>query len=302
MTLSSEKTALNRNGYRRTASAWLRLALAGGMLLASAAAAIAADPPAHHYTVTVDYSMSHLWVEARFSHPVDSVIARARDAARYLVDVRGCNDASSIRMRNRRMLLPDDGIGCLNYTVDLARAARDNRQNRTLGAGNVIVSPSIWLWRPELTGGNELHVQFRLPEGSLVSVPWQPIDAASDLYRLRSSPESSNAPVAFGNFSYRELVVPGATLRVSILNGNDASDEASILNWLQATATDVSLAYGRFPNPSPQVLVVPVGNSRDRDDGAVPFGQVIRDGGETVLLYINQNEPLSAFLADWTAT
>ncbi|MCI0517241.1 MAG: hypothetical protein L0Y45_05340, partial [Woeseiaceae bacterium] len=147
MTLSSEKIPLNRNRYRRTAFARLRLAFAGGMLLAGAAAANAADPPAHSYTVTVDYAMSHLWVEARFSEPVESVIARARDAARYLVDVRGCEDTSSIRMRNRRMLLPDDGISCLNYTVDLARAAKDNRQNRTLGAGNVIVSPSIWLWR-----------------------------------------------------------------------------------------------------------------------------------------------------------
>ena len=252
--------------------------------------------------MTIDYTMSHLWVEARFSHPVDSVIARARDAARFLVDVRGCDDTSSIRMRNRRMLLPDDGISCLNYAVDLARAAKENRQNRTLAADNVIVSSSIWLWRPELTGASELQLRFRLPEGSRVSVPWEPIDASRNLYRLRNSPESSDAPIAFGNFSYQELVVPGSTLRVSLLKGNDATDETSILDWLQATATDVSLAYGRFPNPMPQVLVVPVGNSRDRSDGAVPFGQVIRDGGETVLLYVNQNEPLSAFLSDWTAT
>lgn len=282
---------------------WLRLGFAGGLLSAVAATAVAADPPVHSYTVSVDYSISHLWVEARFGHAVDSVAARARDAARYLLDVRGCDDTGSIRMRNRRMLLPDDGIRCLNYTVDLARAAKDNRQNRTLSAGNVIVSPSVWLWRPELTGGGgELQVEFRLPEGSRVSVPWQPIDVSRNLYRLGRSPESSNAPVAFGNFSYQELVVPGATLRVSLMNADMASDETSILHWLQATATDVSLAYGRFPSPLPQVLVVPVGNSRDKDDGAVPFGQVIRNGGETVLLYINQNEPLSAFLSDWTAT
>lgn len=298
----SEKPALNSISRQRSAPALRCRALAGSLVIAFATVATAADPPVHNYTVTIDYTMSHLWVEARFSHPVDSVTARARDAASFLVDVRGCDDTSSIRMRNRRMLLPDDGISCLNYAVDLARAAKENRQNKTLSADNVIVSSSIWLWRPELTGASELHLRFRLPEGSRVSVPWQPIDVGRDLYRLRNSPESSDAPIAFGNFSYQELVVPGATLRVSLLKGNDATDETSILDWLQATATDVSLAYGRFPNPLPQVLVVPVGNSRDRSDGAVPFGQVIRDGGETVLLYVNQTEPLSAFLSDWTAT
>jgi hypothetical protein len=298
----SEKPILDCISHQRSALSRLSRLLVGSLALTIGSAAIAADAPAHNYTVTVDYSMSQLWVEARFSHPVDSVTARARDAAKYLVDVRGCDDTSNIKLRNQRMLLPDDGISCLNYTVDLARAAKDNRQNKTLTADNVIVSSSIWLWRPELTNGNELHVRFRLPEGSRVSVPWQPIDTARNLYRLRNSPESSHAPVAFGNFSYRELVVPGATLRVSIMSADDASNEVSILDWLQATATDVSLAYGRFPNPLPQVLVVPVGNSRDRSDGAVPFGQVIRDGGETVQLYINQNEPLSAFLSDWTAT
>lgn len=298
----SEKPILCCIMQERSALARRYLALAGSLLLGISASGAAAGGPVHNYTVTIDYALSHLWVEARFSHPVDSVTARGHDAGKFLVDVRGCGDTSSIRLRNRRMLLPDDGISCLNYAVDLARAAKDNRQNRTLSADNLIVSSSIWLWRPELTGGSELRIQFQLPEGSRVSVPWQPVDAAENRYKLRNSPESSDAPVAFGNFSYHELAVPGSTLRVALLNGNEPTDEASILDWLRATATDVSLAYGRFPNPLPQVLIVPVGDSRGRDDSAVPFGQVIRDGGETVLLYVNQNEPLAAFLSDWTAT
>lgn len=272
------------------------------VLMMQSVQGVASDYPAHQYTVTVNYSMSHLWVEARFSYPVDSVTARSGDAAKFLIDVRGCDDTSNIRLRNRRMMLPEDGITCLNYTVDLERAAKDNRQNRSLRADNIIVSPSNWLWRPELTGSTELQIQFRLPEGSQVSVPWQPVDAAQHLYRLRASPESADSLAAFGTFAYDELDVPGATLRVSVLQGGDATDNPAVLEWLRATATDVSLAYGRFPNPLPQVLIVPVGDSRERSDSAVPFGQVIRDGGETVLLYINQNAPLAALLDDWTAT
>jgi len=280
---------------------------AASMLLASLATCLPhadarAQPVVHDYTVTIDYSMTNLWVEARFRHPVESVTARSRDAGKFLVDVRGCDSTSNIRLRNRRMLLPEDGITCLNYTVDLGRAAKENRQNRTLSAQNIVVSPSIWLWRPELAGSTELHLQFRLPEGTSVSVPWQPVDSEEHRFLLRDSPESSNAPAAFGSFDYRELAVPGSTLRVALLRSEQEKDAAGIFDWVRATATDVSLAYGRFPSPMPQVLIIPVGNSRERSSGAVPFGQVIRDGGETVLLYINETEPQSAFLEDWTAT
>ena len=102
----------------------------------------------HHYTVTVDYSLSTLWVEARFSRPVVSVTARSRDAGKFLTDTRSCDDQQQIRMRNRRMMLPEHGISCLNYTVDLERAAKEQRNSRLLRAGNIIASPSLWLWRP----------------------------------------------------------------------------------------------------------------------------------------------------------
>jgi hypothetical protein len=87
-----------------------------------------------------------------------------------------------------------------------------------------------------------------------------------------------------------------------MLNGEEGSDIDAIFSWLHITAMDISLVYGRFPNPLPQVVVIPVGASRNRNDSAVPFGQVIRDGGESVVLYVNQNEPTAAFLGDWTAT
>jgi len=119
---------------------------------------------------------------------------------------------------------------------------------------------------------------------------------------LSKSPESAYAPAIFGDFDYRELEVPGATLRVSLLNGVDEMDNDAMVRWISATATDVSLAYGRFPNPSPQVVVIPVGDSRSNSRSAVPFGRVIRDGGETVELQVDQTQPLEALLGDWTAT
>jgi hypothetical protein len=83
-----------------------------------------------------------------------------------------------------------------------------------------------------------------------------------------------------------------------MIKGTGEMDNDAIADWIRATATDVSIAYGRFPSPSPQVVVVPVSGGRS----AVPFGQVIRDGGETVELTVDPGEPLEEFLADWKAT
>ena len=49
-------------------------------------------------------------------------------------------------------------------------------------------------------------------------------------------------------------------------------------------------------------MVYPVGDSRGRSDSAVPFGRVVRDGGETVELFVNERRPLADYLDDWTAT
>ena len=253
----------------------------------------------HQYSISVDYSLSRLWVEARYASPVTSITARSGSAGKYLIDVRGCGRDQNIRMRNRRMMLPEAGTNCINYTVDLARAARHDRNYRILSDQNVIVSPSLWLWRPELTSRSEIRAQFKLPSDVTVSVPWKMLDSATQTYRLARSPESSDAIVMFGKLDLVNISVPGATLRVSLAKTDDNYDRERVLSWIRATANDVALTYGRFPNPSPQVVVVPLPS---HDENPVPFGRVIRDGGETIQLFVNPGRPLSEFLDDWTAT
>lgn len=275
----------------------------GLLLLAFAGRAASAEAVQHNYTVTVDYLMSRLWVEARFTNPVDSVIAKSRDAGKFLLDVRSCGDDQQIKMRNQRMMLPEHGISCMNYTVDLARAAKAHRFSKTLAPENIIVSPSYWMWRPELRGGTTIRVHFRLPESMQIAVPWKKIaDEGGPVFLLAESPENAYAPVVFGKFDYREIEVPGAMLRLSMLTGVEPMDNDAIAHWVRATATDVTLAYGRFPSPSTQVVVIPVGGNRSNDWSAVPFGRVIRDGGETIELQVDQSQPLEVLLADWTAT
>jgi len=265
-----------------------------------------ADQPAeiHQYTFSLDYALSRLTVEARFASTLDSVRAQSRDAGRFLLDVQDCDKDQRIRMRNRRMLLPEGGIRCLNYTVDLAKAARHNKNYRSLSSGNIVVSPSLWLWRPDLTSRSEIEARFRLPEDVMVSVPWVPIElpikGEPNRYRIIRSPESADAEAVLGKFDYADIEVPGAVLRVSLLRNGSNTDAQSIFDWIRAAATDVSLAYGRFPNPSPQVIIVPVPTTQSLS--AVPYGRVIRNGGEMVQFFVNLEKPIEEYMSDWTAT
>lgn len=256
----------------------------------------------HDYNVTVDAALTELRVEARFATPTTTVNARARDAGRFIADVRDCDADRPLTLRNGRLQLPDVGIRCISYRVDLEAAAAEERRNLSLADDNVLVSPSLWLWRPALTSGTQIRVRFMPPPGVQIAVPWTPVADRRNEYILSESPESANAPALFGDFTLANIDVPGAHLRVSLPKTEPALDRDLIIDWLQATATDVTLAYGRFPNPSAHIIVIPIGQRRWSSNRAVPFGRVIRDGGEVVELFVNHGKPLEDFLRDWTAT
>ena len=294
MTRAHERRIAGRSARCRLAVQTLLVCVA-----ASSAIAAAAD---HRYRVAIDPALGQLQVEAHFAEPVYRVSVRSSRAAGFVSDLRDCERSAALRTHNRRLVIPTGGLQCLSYRVNLHEAAKTQRHNRGLHAANIIVSPSLWLWRPTSSMHSSVLVDFELPDGVQVSVPWEPRDTSGRRFVVRPSPQSANAPVAFGRFDQRTIDVPGATLRVSVMRGKQPVDSDSILRWVEAAATDVTLAYGSFPHPSPQVLVIPVAGARRHRGGAVPFGRVVRDGGETIELFINQQKPLDAFLDDWTAT
>ena len=278
----------------------VRLLLFSLALIASVGSANATT---HEYVVSFDSDMRRMRVAASFGEPVDNIAARSRDAGDYLGDVRDCTTANSdrLRIRNRRMLLPQDGVGCLSYSVDLQRAARNERRNASLSKNNFIVSPADWLWRPTISGDDDIIVRFELPDDVDVSVPWIAVDGETNTFRVVDSPETSTAFAAFGQLRYREIDIPGASLRVTIMQSEDNFRLDPLFEWVRDTAVAVNLVYGRFPNPNTSVLVLPMGGRWSSDD-AVTFGRVVRDGGETVELFVNPNRPISEFYDSWTAT
>ncbi|MDH3748063.1 MAG: hypothetical protein OER97_07620 [Gammaproteobacteria bacterium] len=276
-------------------------ALATALIALSPLAANVAHGAAHEYLVQVDKDMRHMHVEARFGQKIDTLSARSRDAGRFLTDVRNCDDDERIRVNGRRMSLPNGGTSCIHYNVNLVEAAKAERRNATLAAANIIVSPAVWFWRPATRDDDRITIRFELDDSVQVSVPWQPVSGQPDTYRPKPSPESSTAPAAFGDFEYHERQIPGALLRITVLKSTSEFDTKAIVAWVVAAAGNVALAYGQFPNPSPSVIVLPVGAS-GWSNSPVPFGRVVRDGGESIELFINEGMPIDAYYDDWTAT
>lgn len=292
--------------FCRRSAVLLRGLLAGALLAPVAGGA-------HEYRVAIDPEISQMRVMARFSEPATSVTAKSNDAGDFLIDAWDCEKGMPIRLRNRRMMLPIEGVTCMDYTVDLERAALHERHNRNLSADNRLISPSLWLWRPRLAHGVEIDLTFDLPPGIRVSLPWPQTPGEGHAYRLGPSPESSDAPAIFGRFETAQVEVPGANIRIDLLQAKHGQSSRmtidAVAEWIRATATDVSLAYGRFPSPSPQVVIIPVGDRRSGDgaasgsvSGPICQGRVIRDGGEAIELYIDESRPFDALLQDRTAT
>ena len=107
---------------------------------------------------------------------------------------------------------------------------------------------------------------------------------------------------ASGDSVVRQVEVAGAKLQIEIRQPVSDEKAEELVAWIESTAENVNLTYGRFPNPAAKIIVIPAQRSPWREDAAVTFGRVTRKHGETVELFVNTERPISEFYEDWTAT
>jgi hypothetical protein len=294
MSKQQERTVvMERQGNRR--QQWVRLLW---FVLPTVAAAVpllsaSSTAPQILYRLTLNDALSEIAVEARF--PEDGRPLTATDGETRLLQGLAACDGAPVRFRSGR--IPTAGInGCLRYRYPLN--AQSGRRSPPVESGVRVTTPGEWLWLPELIPGERILIEIQDTVGRSVSVPWSPV--ASNRFELRPSPGSATGTAIFGSFSDLLLNTAGARLQVAALDGPDlALDQRKLLEWLQVAADDVASVGGRFPNPSVQVIVQPV---RSRGRSPVPFGYVIRDGGEAVRFFVDPDRAIEDYHADWTAT
>ncbi|MBI2992707.1 MAG: hypothetical protein HYY48_00835 [Gammaproteobacteria bacterium] len=274
-----------------------RCALSCSLLLASTAVCAAAN-----YEVMVSADLATLTVEAQFPAPAPQALeAQDGSARKYLGHVRinGRTVGSPVQL-DGSIALPRGGESSLvNYTVDLRAIARARRFPELGAAGEhaVLTAPDAWLWLPPVGDRQPITLRFQLPEGMSVSAPWpQRLDSEdAAIFAIGTTPRDWPALVAIGRFEMEAVEVSGAKLRLAVLEGRPAPDQAAIRKWIGEGAAAVAGAYGLFPLDAPQVLVVPLGRGVE----PVPWGQVLRGGGAAAQLFIDQTRPAEEFRADW---
>ena len=262
-----------------------------------------ADAP--RYRVAVDRDLARMTVTVcqpgglpeRLT-PVDADVTAALVSA----TLKGTGSPRPLALSEGALAIPAGVTGCLSYDLDLIRGTGDGDRSwrglvyRALDA--VLVSPHLFLWEPP-AGVEGATLTFDLPPGLKVSAPWPESVRGGGIYRLGGRPLEWDARVAIGRFDTLDLAFPGGQLAVAVLAADPPAAVQDVRDWLTANARALSkigsdggdgLHLGRL-----QVLVVPIGHG----DEPVPWGEVMRGGGDAVHLYIDQTQPPAAFLADW---
>lgn len=273
-------------------------------LLLPAVAAAAAPARVHRYQVAIDADYTRIRVHACFDGVPGRLVAASLDAAGALREARWVGARRVLEPNGPELRLPPPpGEPCLDYAVEVAAARRRHErtgtETRRLGR-DLVTDLGAWLWRPEqLAPGEDLELVFDLPPGIAVSAPWPPLALSGEAPRFRVGPGPADWPatVAFGRFREQQLVLPGGTLRLAVLDGRPPLQPVAMAQWLEAAGRALCEVSGRLPRPSVQVLVWPGPHGED----PVPMAYVLRGGAPALHLMVDPRHDPERLRADWSA-
>lgn len=256
------------------------------------------DTPATswHYTLTLDEALTRLDARVCFHGVVPRELRAGKDeAAAHLSYARWLGPGAVRRLkvvRGRIQLLEDTRDGCVAYGVDLRETGSLDAAVRRIGR-DVLASPNVWLWRPELRS-KDAHatIALELPAKLGALLPWP---TRNGLTVLDAEAFRFDSYAAFGRFERIVGSEGGVAIEAVVVSGKLKVDRAAILRWLRASVRVASLSDGRFPRERLTAIVVPTPASTE----PVLFGMVARGGGASVLLLVNDKASERELLADW---
>lgn len=262
----------------------------------------------HHYRVEVDSQLTVLNVRACFAGALPRyLMAESLDAAGALRNAQVEGARRALEPNGAQLPLKSDlHDACLRYEVLIARTATRHERGGSL-AGRVgedlLLDMGLWFWRPEsLTEDEDIEVEFLLPEGMAVSVPWEPVEgpateaAGARTFRTGRTPYDWPALIAFGKFRDIPLEVPGTRLNLVIVGVTARIPVDRIRGWIENAALGVTTVHGRFPWPRARIIVLP--NAQGNE--AIPWAFVQRGGGLSAQFFINHRLPDEELLTEWT--
>lgn len=252
-----------------------------------------------HFTARFGADLATVEARLCFDGAAPDRIYRSSRAARFASPIQSDGKRLQVRERGTRVYLPRDlpENACLDWTVDLGRAAAGNDYRTALRVGDsLLATTQLWFWKGPWR--RPLVASVELPEGFVFSTPWPRDPDRPDRYRPVRTPSSWTTKSAVGRFEQRTLEVPGAHIHLSLLGTPGAAEADKLTRWIRRSVDAVTPVFGHFPRDAVQVVVVPIGPRSE----PVPWAHVVRGGGPSVQFYVDETRPLAEFDADWTAT
>lgn len=279
-----------------------KLFTVGLFLFISANATSAASQP-YQYTVNVAEDLSGLTVKTCFTGNMPQRLISYDDAVRYLKSITliSGNKEKPLRPVERAIAMPTIKPGdCIRYEVNFKDKITHPWFNKRQSKDHqVLVDIHRWLWFPDPFNIKQdaIDITFKLPNNMSISTPWRQIAQGNNFvtYRYDQRPRDWEGRIAIGRFKIFKRTIGKAKINIAVLNGHPAADQKALLQWVNKNLDALAMAYGDFPVPRLQLLVVPVG----KDPEPVTWGQVMRGGGDAVHVYIDQTQTLENFLDDW---
>ena len=249
------------------------------------------------YTITVSADLSTVTVAVKASDKVEALASGSPEAADRL----SAGPLESIALIDGQLSFPTPLCGTrgiARYSADLRpKPSRRASINTLVDIPLALTDPRQWLWLPEQFGAEDhVRIEFVLPKGISVATPWKTKRGGSrPEFELGPTMLDQEGLVAFGTLAQREVMFGGATLRLSVASAAPA-EVARFGAWAEGVWRTTRGAVAAPRRSVEQLLVVPVKTANE----AVPWGEVRRGTGNSVLALVLRNAIPAELTEDWT--
>lgn len=262
-----------------------------------------ADGSRVDYRIAIDRQLTRVSVDLCFEVPRKNALLNAtvalRDAITRITAVTGGGREIALDGAAKAISLPRIPVRCVHYVVSLPRNGTNSRRadiHRHNGA--VMIALDRILLRPAWRRSwQDTRLSFDLPDGISVAAPGRELAATSvrRVFELQDRPYDWHGDIVLGRLVNTVMDIHGTRLRVSVVGATGDPAVSVLQAWVGAGARAVAGLTGRFPVDDVQVFVVALGSNPD----PVPWGEVVRGGGDAVHLYVDASRSLDELNANW---
>jgi len=186
---------------------------------------------------------------------------------------------------------------CQEYQPKLTSAVKSRLTGISTNR-QILTDPAQWFPYPDsYSSTDKFTIEFHHSNKISISAPWHFISRTKTktTYQFSKRPLDWSSIVAFGQFIVEDIYINKSIIRYALLTGHRIVDKIKIRHWVKKNIDALTTVYGKFPVTSLQLLVVPLGKGGE----PVPWGEVMRGGGNAVHLYIDDTRNAQEFLDDW---